>query len=70
MSVIREWGTGRDTLRCLALATHDSPPKKEEMNLEDSSNFINYEVSLVKYPFSSSLSLKLKNGDSLRLITS
>lgn len=44
MSVIREWGTGRDTLRCLALATHDNPPKKEEMNLEDSSNFINYEV--------------------------
>lgn len=47
MSVIREWGTGRDTLRCLALATHDNPPKKEEMNLEDSSNFINYEVRLV-----------------------
>lgn len=47
MSVIREWGTGRDTLRCLALATHDNPPKKEEMNLEDSSNFINYEVRSV-----------------------
>ncbi|NXT11701.1 AT2A2 ATPase, partial [Prunella fulvescens] len=46
MSVIREWGTGRDTLRCLALATHDNPPKKEEMNLEDSSNFINYETNL------------------------
>ncbi|KAK2522790.1 hypothetical protein Q9233_010149 [Columba guinea] len=44
MSVIREWGTGRDTLRCLALATHDNPPRKEEMNLEDSSNFINYET--------------------------
>lgn len=48
MSVIREWGTGRDTLRCLALATHDNPPRKEEMNLEDSSNFINYEVSFSK----------------------
>uniref|UniRef100_A0A8C3L713 Calcium-transporting ATPase n=1 Tax=Chrysolophus pictus TaxID=9089 RepID=A0A8C3L713_CHRPC len=46
MSVIREWGTGRDTLRCLALATHDNPPRKEEMNLEDSSNFINYETNL------------------------
>nr|XP_014435512.1 sarcoplasmic/endoplasmic reticulum calcium ATPase 2-like [Pelodiscus sinensis] len=48
MMVIREWGTGRDTLRCLALATHDNPPRREEMNLEDSANFINYEVSLVK----------------------
>uniref|UniRef100_A0A6I8SKA5 Calcium-transporting ATPase n=1 Tax=Xenopus tropicalis TaxID=8364 RepID=A0A6I8SKA5_XENTR len=46
MSVIREWGTGRDTLRCLALATHDNPPRKEDMNLEDSTNFINYETNL------------------------
>lgn len=44
MSVIREWGTGRDTLRCLALATHDNPPRREDMNLEESANFINYEV--------------------------
>uniref|UniRef100_A0A8B9I143 P-type Ca(2+) transporter n=1 Tax=Astyanax mexicanus TaxID=7994 RepID=A0A8B9I143_ASTMX len=36
MAVIKEWGTGRDTLRCLALATRDSPLRKEEMNLEDS----------------------------------
>lgn len=70
MSVIREWGTGRDTLRCLALATHDNPPRKEEMNLEDSSNFINYEVSLVKYPFNASFSPRLENGDSLCLIIS
>lgn len=48
LSVIREWGTGRDTLRCLALATHDSPPRREEMNLEDSANFINYEVGLAE----------------------
>ncbi|XP_075772979.1 sarcoplasmic/endoplasmic reticulum calcium ATPase 2-like isoform X2 [Pelodiscus sinensis] len=46
MMVIREWGTGRDTLRCLALATHDNPPRREEMNLEDSANFINYETNL------------------------
>ncbi|XP_068101391.1 sarcoplasmic/endoplasmic reticulum calcium ATPase 2 isoform X1 [Hyperolius riggenbachi] len=46
MSVIREWGSGRDTLRCLALATHDNPPRKEEMNLEESSNFITYETNL------------------------
>lgn len=41
---IREWGTGRDTLRCLALATHDSPPRKEVMDLENSSKFAEYEV--------------------------
>lgn len=44
LSVIRDWGTGRDTLRCLALATRDSPLKVEEMNLEDSTKFIDYEV--------------------------
>ncbi|XP_018423926.1 PREDICTED: sarcoplasmic/endoplasmic reticulum calcium ATPase 2 isoform X3 [Nanorana parkeri] len=45
-TVIREWGSGRDTLRCLALATHDNPPRKEDMNLVESSNFINYETNL------------------------
>lgn len=45
MAVIKEWGTGRDTLRCLALATCDSPLRKEEMNLEDSTKFADYEVS-------------------------
>lgn len=44
LSVIKEWGTGRDTLRCLALATRDSPLRKEEMNLEDSTRFADYEV--------------------------
>lgn len=44
MSVIKEWGTGRDTLRCLALATCDTPLRKEEMNLEDSTQFAEYEV--------------------------
>ncbi|XP_043571638.1 sarcoplasmic/endoplasmic reticulum calcium ATPase 2 [Chiloscyllium plagiosum] len=46
LSVVKEWGTGRDTLRCLALATLDNPVRKEDMNLEESSNFINYEVGL------------------------
>lgn len=45
MSVIKEWGTGRDTLRCLALATRDTPPKREEMVLDDSAKFMEYEVS-------------------------
>lgn len=44
MSVIKEWGTGRDTLRCLALATCDSPLRREQMNLEDSTKFADYEV--------------------------
>lgn len=44
LSKIRDWGTGRDTLRCLALATHDTPPRKEDMDLENSSKFVEYEV--------------------------
>uniref|UniRef100_A0A671U0U5 Calcium-transporting ATPase n=1 Tax=Sparus aurata TaxID=8175 RepID=A0A671U0U5_SPAAU len=46
LSVIKEWGTGRDTLRCLALATCDTPMRKEEMNLEDSTKFVDYETDL------------------------
>uniref|UniRef100_A0AAQ5XW52 Calcium-transporting ATPase n=1 Tax=Amphiprion ocellaris TaxID=80972 RepID=A0AAQ5XW52_AMPOC len=46
MSKIRDWGTGRDTLRCLALATHDNPPRKEDMDLENSSKFAEYELGL------------------------
>ncbi|KAK2510295.1 hypothetical protein Q9233_017883, partial [Columba guinea] len=44
LGVIKEWGTGRDTLRCLALATRDSPPRREDMLLEDSTRFAEYEV--------------------------
>ena len=44
LSVIREYGSGRDTLRCLALATKDNPVSKEDMVLEDSARFIDYEV--------------------------
>ncbi|CAB1332666.1 unnamed protein product [Coregonus sp. 'balchen'] len=46
LSVIREYGTGRDTLRCLALATKDNPVAKEDMVLEDSNRFIEYETDL------------------------
>ncbi|XP_028668103.1 sarcoplasmic/endoplasmic reticulum calcium ATPase 2 [Erpetoichthys calabaricus] len=45
-TVIREWGSGRDTLRCLAVATRDQPPRREEMNLEDASLFVKYESDL------------------------
>ena len=50
LSVIKEWGTGRDTLRCLALATRDTPPKREEMVLDDSTKFMEYEVSHLPHP--------------------
>ncbi|KTF80066.1 hypothetical protein cypCar_00039416 [Cyprinus carpio] len=46
MSIIKEWGTGRDTLRCLALATRDKPLKIEKTNLEDSTKFADYETDL------------------------
>ncbi|XP_073695914.1 sarcoplasmic/endoplasmic reticulum calcium ATPase 1 isoform X1 [Garra rufa] len=46
MSTIRDWGTGRDTLRCLALATRDAPPLEDKMDLENSVKFAEYESSL------------------------
>ncbi|XP_056103242.1 ATPase sarcoplasmic/endoplasmic reticulum Ca2+ transporting 1, like isoform X2 [Rhinichthys klamathensis goyatoka] len=46
LATIKEWGTGRDTLRCLALATRDTPLKVEEMALEDSTKFVDYETDL------------------------
>nr|XP_055055400.1 sarcoplasmic/endoplasmic reticulum calcium ATPase 1 [Misgurnus anguillicaudatus] len=46
MSTIRDWGCGRDTLRCLALATRDAPPAEDKMDLENSVKFSEYESSL------------------------
>ncbi|XP_055055400.2 sarcoplasmic/endoplasmic reticulum calcium ATPase 1 [Misgurnus anguillicaudatus] len=46
MSTIRDWGCGRDTLRCLALATRDAPPAEDKMDLENSAKFSEYESSL------------------------
>ena len=40
------YGTGRDTLRCLALATADSPLSPKDMDLENSTKFVNYETNL------------------------
>jgi Ca2+ transporting ATPase len=37
------YGTGADTLRCLALATVDSPPDPSSMDLEDATQFFRYE---------------------------
>jgi len=41
-----EYGTGRDTLRCLALATCDNPMSPSDMDLDNSSKFAQYEVNL------------------------
>jgi len=41
-----DYGTGRDTLRCLALATADSPANPSDMDLDNSAKFAQYEVNL------------------------
>uniref|UniRef100_A0A2I3M5G5 Calcium-transporting ATPase n=1 Tax=Papio anubis TaxID=9555 RepID=A0A2I3M5G5_PAPAN len=46
LAKIRDWGSGSDTLRCLALATRDVPPRKEDMELDDCSKFVQYETDL------------------------
>ncbi|KAI8039733.1 calcium-transporting ATPase sarcoplasmic/endoplasmic reticulum type isoform X1 [Drosophila gunungcola] len=46
LTLTGQYGTGRDTLRCLALAVADSPMKPDEMDLGDSSKFYQYEVNL------------------------
>lgn len=46
MKHVANYGTGRDTLRCIALATVDNPMPKERMDLEDSTKFYRYEVNM------------------------
>ncbi|CAG2104154.1 unnamed protein product [Medioppia subpectinata] len=46
LETTRHYGTGRDTLRCLALATLDNPLRPDEMDLTESTKFINYEVNM------------------------
>lgn len=46
LELTRKYGTGRDTLRCLALATADAPMKPDQMDLNDSTKFYTYEVNL------------------------
>ncbi|CAJ0600259.1 unnamed protein product [Cylicocyclus nassatus] len=38
-----QYGTGRDTLRCLALGTIDNPIPQQNMNLEEATQFVKYE---------------------------
>jgi P-type Ca2+ transporter type 2A len=46
LDLTRQYGTGRDTLRCLAVATADNPMKPDDMDLADSTKFYQYEVRL------------------------
>lgn len=48
LATVREWSSGRDTLRCLAMATRDNPPEPRSLNLENSATFADYEVSGVE----------------------
>lgn len=43
---VTAYGTGKDTLRCLALATVDNPESQNNMDLSDSKNFIKYENNM------------------------
>ncbi len=47
MKLVHQYGTGRDTLRCLALGAIDNPLRREDMDLEDSRKFITYEVKCI-----------------------
>ncbi|XP_075320219.1 sarcoplasmic/endoplasmic reticulum calcium ATPase 2 [Odontesthes bonariensis] len=46
LCTVREWASGRDTLRCLAMATRDTPPDIHSLNLENSATFADYESDL------------------------
>ena len=51
LDIVKRYGSGADTLRCLALAVIDDPTKPEDMNLEDASNFVKYEVGQVVWVY-------------------
>ena len=46
VQLVTQYATGRDTLRCLALATVDTPPARETLDLEDSRRFAQYESGM------------------------
>jgi len=46
MEQVTAYGTGKDTLRCLALATVDKPLPADQMKLTDSKNFVKYESDM------------------------
>lgn len=46
LDLVRGYGTGQDTLRCLALATVDEPLSLSKMDLENTENFSQYESGM------------------------
>ncbi|CAF2384138.1 unnamed protein product [Rotaria sp. Silwood2] len=46
LHLVHQYGTGRDTLRCLALGTIDNPLRREDMDLEDAKKFVTYETDI------------------------
>jgi Ca2+ transporting ATPase len=46
LKLVLQYGTGRDTLRCLALGVIDEPQDRTNLDLENSSKFINYEQNI------------------------
>jgi len=46
LSTTAAYGCGRDTLRCLALCTIDTPMNPEDMELEKADKFYTYEVNM------------------------
>lgn len=46
LELVNTYGTGRDTLRCLALGIVENPTPKEQINFDDSTKFINYEQNI------------------------
>lgn len=46
LTQVTTYGTGKDTLRCLGLATVDNPATKEDMDLSDPKYFVQYETDM------------------------
>ncbi|GIY96132.1 hypothetical protein CEXT_653931 [Caerostris extrusa] len=51
LEITKQYGTGKDTLRCLALATIDNPPKPSDMDLADSNKFATYEMGMTFWSY-------------------
>jgi P-type Ca2+ transporter type 2A len=46
LKLVLQYGTGRDTLRCLALGVVDEPGDRSNLDMENSSKFIDYEQNI------------------------
>ena len=48
LNLVHQYGSGGDTLRCLALGAIDNPLRKQDMDLDDAKKFITYEVTFLR----------------------